>query len=182
MGETRTIPGVEEVDATLPADLELREIVDGEVVAMTGASDPHQHVVGELLFALMSWARHRGAVVRFHPFDVRTTRTRLRQPDVLVVLPAHRHRIGRDGMRGAPDLVVEVLSPSTRRTDLVEKRREYLGLGVTEYWCVDPDRRQAQVFTDLTGEPRGLAEDGTLASPLLVGFAVAVDDVLPPVP
>jgi Uma2 family endonuclease len=59
---------------------------------------------------------------------VRTTRTQRRQPDLMVVRAEHRDRITYEGMAGAPDLVVEVLSASTRAVDFGDKRNEYAGL------------------------------------------------------
>ena len=180
MGETGTIPSVEEVDATLPDDLVWREIVDGQVlVPVTGTTDPHQHVVVELSTDFVLWARGTGALVRSQTFDVRTTRTRLRQPDLLVVLAEHRDRVVHGGMRGAPDLVVEVLSPSTRAVDLGDKRWEYAELGVGEYWCIDHERRRALIFSPPGAEPVVLDETATLSSVLLPGFAVPLAAVLP---
>ena len=180
MADSDTIPSVEEVDATLPEDLLFREIVDGRVVVpVTGNTDPHQHVVGELHAHLWIWSRTSGAVVRMQPFDVPTTRSRLRQPDLFVVLADHRDRIGHEGMRGAPNLVVEVLSPSTRAVDLGDKRWEYAAMGIGEYWAIDHERRRVLVFSPPDADPAVLQEPGLLTSPLLPGFSVTLGAVLP---
>lgn len=180
MADVQTIPSVEEVDAGVPPELEAFEIVDGQVLLTVGATDPHQHVVTELGTEFVLWAREHGAVVRPQPFDVRTTRTRRRQPDLMVVLAEHRDRIGRDGMRGAPDLVVEVLSPSTRAVDLGDKREEYAGIGVAEYWCFDTDAGQVLAAAPPDAPWRTVHRGKTLTSTALPDFAVPLDRVLPP--
>lgn len=180
MVDVQTIPSVEEVQARLPPELEAYEIVDGQVLLTVGAMRPHQHVIMKLGTELDLWARGSGAEVLGQPFDVRTTRTRQRQPDLLVVLAEHRDRIGPEGMREAPDLVIEVLSASTRAVDLGDKREEYAGLGVAEYWCLDPDTGDAWIFAPPDADPRRLDRDGVLTSPLLPGFAVPIVRVLPP--
>ncbi len=180
MADIDTIPSVEEVEAGLPPELEAYEIVDGQVLLTVGALDPHQHVVTELGVDLGLWARANGGILRHQPFDVRTTRTRQRQPDLLVVTAEHRDRIVREGLRGAPDLVVEVLSRSTRHVDLGAKRQEYAGLGVAEYWCIDPDAGEALVAAPPDAAWRVVRRGDTLTSTALPGFAVPLDRVLPP--
>ena len=118
--------------------------------------------------------------MRSQPFTVRTSRTRRREPDLQVVLAEHRDRIGYDGMLGAPDLIVEVLSPSTRRVDLGEKRDEYAAIGVRAYWCVDPVRGEAWLFEPVGAEPTVVRRGGVLRADVLPGFEVPLDRVLPP--
>ncbi len=180
MADIETIPSVEEVDAGVPDGLEAHEVVDGRVLLTVGALNPHQHVVTELGYELTGWARQHGAVVRHQPFDLRTTRTRRRQPDLMVVRAGHRDRVAREGMRGAPDLVVEVLSASTRTVDLGDKRGEYDGVGVAEYWCIDPDAGQALLAAPPAAPWRVLRRGDLLTSALLPGFCVPLDLILPP--
>ncbi len=175
------IPSVEEITPLVPPELERYEIVDGAVVLTMVATDAHQHVITEFGYELVTWARPREAVVRYQPTDVRTTRTRQREPDILVVLAEHRDRIRPSGvLAGAPDLVVEVLSRSTRHVDLGAKRAEYAGIGVPEYVCVDPVTGLVRVFTPDSAEPRLVQRDETFTSTVLDGFSVPLDRVLPP--
>jgi len=86
----------------------------------------------------------------------------------------------RDWIRGAPDLVIEVLSPSTGSRDRGPKLKAYARFGVPEYWIVDPDNRAVEVYRlAQTGypEPRRFLEPDILASPLLPAFALAVRDI-----
>ncbi len=178
MAQTSTIPSVEEVDATLPPELEHREIVDGRVILVSGASDRHQAAAFELVAETVPWAASTGAVIRFHPFDVYVSRTRVRQPDLLVVRADHLDRVTDRGMVGPPDLVVEILSPSTRRTDLEEKRDEYAAFGVPEYWVVDLEAYLVLVFRPPAAEPRTAGRDETLRPPGLPGLAIDLARVL----
>ena len=99
------------------------------------------------------------------------------QPDLVVI--CDKPKLTDRGARGAPDLVVEILSPSTQKKDLNEKYRLYERHGVREYWVVDPGNRSIQIwhlkddgrYDD--GELRDPQRDyGTIASRVLVGFAV----------
>jgi len=83
-------------------------------------------------------------------------------------------------MVGPPDLVVEVLSASTRAADLGEKRAEYAAIGVAEYWCVDPDAGEVLVAAPPLAAWRRVRRGEVLASAVLQGFSIPVDRILPP--
>ncbi len=180
MVDVQTIPSVEEVDARVPPELEAYEIVDGQVVLNMGTTEPHQTLHMRLGARLQLWAEDVDAVVFDQTFDVPVSRTRRRQPDLLVVLAEHRDRIGREGMSGAPDVVIEILSRSTRHVDLGTKREEYAALGVGEYWCFDPEVGETLVFSPPDAPPRRLGRSDTLTSPRLPGLAIPLAKIFPP--
>jgi Uma2 family endonuclease len=104
---------------------------------------------------------------------------KIREPDILFVSQAHADRIG-EQVYGPPDLVVEVVSASTRRTDRVEKFVEYARAGVDEYWLVDPEAQTIEIFTLQDGAYTLLVKAGKgeqVRSGILAGFEVAVDRV-----
>lgn len=68
------------------------------------------------------------------------------QPDIVFVTAARRHIITEDGIRGAPDLVIEILSPSTARRDRTVKCHLYERHGIPEYWVADPDAKQVEAW------------------------------------
>jgi Uma2 family endonuclease len=107
--------------------------------------------------------------------DVRLADDTVVQPDVLYVSPARADRIGEQEIDGAPDLVMEVVSPSTSHRDVFDKKRLYETHGVREYWIVDPDSETVEVHT-LTDEAYTLhqrcVEEGTTASALLDDFTI----------
>ena len=123
---------------------------------------------------------HELGEVHVAPLPVRLWPGKIREPDVLFVAREHSDRIG-EQFFGVPDLVMEVTSSSTRRTDRVEKLVEYAQAEVEEYWIVDPEARTVEVFTLREGAYEALGKWGTgetARSALLAGFEVAVDEMM----
>ena len=112
------------------------------------------------------------------PFDVKLREDTVYQPDLLVVLREHADRLRETHVEGAPDLIVEVLSPSTAHLDLWQKRYDYAQAGVREYWIADPDTRRVELYV-LEGERLVLAEtaqgQGRLRSRLLPDLEVDLE-------
>ena len=101
------------------------------------------------------------------------------QPDLLFVSKGRLERVSHDGVHGAPDLVVEVLSPTTRHLELGAKKRLYAKHGVREYWVVDPQDETVTSY-DLErapDEPRTYGAGARFTSSLLVGFAFDVTEL-----
>ncbi|HXG88411.1 MAG TPA: Uma2 family endonuclease, partial [Vicinamibacterales bacterium] len=99
------------------------------------------------------------------------------EPDLLFVAATQRDIIGEKNVQGAPALVIEVLSPGTRRRDQGIKRELFERTGVREYWLVDPDKDQVHVYrraNDGAGFARGLAISTDLETPLLPGFSLSL--------
>jgi Uma2 family endonuclease len=162
----------------IPEDLFRHEILDGEHVVSPAPSEAHQDCLGELYLEIGLYLRdHPGGKVLFAPFDVLLSEHDVVEPDLLFVSSARLGILTGKYALGAPDLVVEVLSPSTRRRDLGKKRARYELLGVGEYWILDPQRRTATVLRR-QGEaflpPLHLsAEAGDrLVTPLLPGLEI----------
>src|SRR5829696_1477299 len=127
----------------MPADGQRYEIIDGELIVTAAPTMGHQRVVGRLYRLLDDYARQvQGGEVAFAPFDVRLGHFDAVEPD-LVFLSAARPRVPNDenSIDYAPDLVVEVVSPSSRRVDRVRKMALYARSGVSEYWTADPMER-----------------------------------------
>lgn len=164
---------------------ERRELIDGLAVAMAPPSVAHQRVVTELTVQLGSALRGHRCVVLASPVGVRLPiadeadddiQTVL-QPDLPVVCdPA---KIDRDGIRGAPDLVIEVLSPSTAAYDLIEKRQAYERGGVRELWLIDIAAalitRYQQVAPARFGDAVHLRAEGRIALNSVPELALDLD-------
>jgi Uma2 family endonuclease len=105
------------------------------------------------------------------------------EPDLLLVAADQREILTEKNVQGAPALVVEILSPSTRKRDLTLKRQLFERSGVREYWVVDGDRGAIQVHRRAADGSfplvaRFSAEDrGNLSTPLLPGFSLAMDEL-----
>jgi Uma2 family endonuclease len=132
------------------------ELIDGTPYNMTPAPSPlHQRVVGELFFALRSHFGIDGCFVYVAPFDVQLNETdeyTIVQPDLSVF--CNQSQIGEKRAVGKPDLIVEVLSPSTALKDRNNKFNMYEQVGVEEYWIVDPINATIEVYALLDGRYR----------------------------
>jgi Uma2 family endonuclease len=139
----------------LPEDGLRHEIIDGEHVVNASPNLYHQDVSKRLVFELMVQVEITGrGKVYPAPTDVYFTETNVLVPDILVVVAANRAVLGTAKVEGAPDLVVEILSPSTERNDRKAKLALYRRHGVREYWIVDPDEKVVEQRVLERGEYR----------------------------
>lgn len=136
----------------LPDDGKRYEVVDGELCVTPAPGVEHQDAVGALFLVLSSWANQRGnGVVLLSPVDVLLGSDTIVQPDLLWICGDRVREIVADQVRGIPDLVVEVLSPSTARRDRLKKSEVYARFGAREYWLVDPKDRSVEIRTPVGG-------------------------------
>ena len=170
----------------LPDDQLRHELIDGEHVVSPSPSLSHQQVLLRLSTTLdTDVQRQRLGEVLFAPFDVKLSPWTVLVPD-LVYFTAARFAevVNEKHATAAPDLVVEILSPGTRRRDLGRKREVYDREGVREYWIVDPDARSITTLRR-PGPDAGLSDMRTLTlsagdvreSPLFPGLRIALRDV-----
>lgn len=160
------------------------ELLDGDAHAMSPApSRLHQQVLTRLAARIVPALEDGPCEVYVAPFDVRLPRgdepddeiETVVQPDLSVVCDPGK--LDGAGCRGAPDWVIEILSPATEARDRVHKRALYEQHGVREYWLVDPEGRTVTVYrreaeTDRFAEPEVLAATGTLAPAVLTRVEV----------
>lgn len=158
---------------TFPDDGRRHEIIDGEQFVTPAPIPRHQLAVAELVHALVAWAKeHSTGLVVPSPIDVVFDDTSVVQPDLIWISDERRAIVTETNVQGAPDLVIEILSPTTRRTDEIIKRKLYERFGVREYWIVDPELETVKVW-HLQGErfvraaELSLEDDGMLTSPIL---------------
>lgn len=164
-----------------PDDGLRRELIGGELHVTPSPNTRHQSVVLELGAALLAHGKSHGGRAFVAPLDVYFSHSDVVEPDVLFVAEQHRGRIEERMVRSAPDLVVEVSSPSTRRTDLIRKRALYERFGVPEYWFVDLDADRVEAYRLTDGRypaPVLFARGELLPSAVLPGFAIGVDELL----
>lgn len=124
------------------------ELIDGIPYGMSGATLLHQAVVGELYYALRSHFGNGPCKVILAPFDVKFSEMDVVQPDLLV---SCSDRLGHRFQDGPPELVIEVLSPSTMRHDKLRKLNLYAKMGVPEYWLVTPHPLLVEVLENRDG-------------------------------
>ncbi len=165
----------------LPETNRYVELSEGRLIMPPHPTRRHQVAVLELAVRLRQFVRERDlGEVGIAPLPVRLWPGKIREPDILFVAKERADRIG-EQVVGVPDLVIEVVSPSTERIDRVEKFVEYAQAGVSEYWLVDLEEGTIEVYALKEGAYllSGRSTRGqTAGSQILPGFAVPVDEVL----
>jgi Uma2 family endonuclease len=164
----------------LPDDGRRYEVLEGELHVNPAPTTTHQSVSKRLQFELMVHLEKTGKGVVFNaPVDVIFSDTSVAQPDLLVVKTARRNIVSERGIEGAPDLVIEILSPRSERADRELKSKLYATYGVPEYWIVDPRASRVEVYAlGATGyQQSAVYGPGSVASSAVFEFSVAVDSV-----
>jgi Uma2 family endonuclease len=131
----------------LPDDGKRFEIIEGVLYEVTGPSGKHVAALIQLNALMLPFVVALGGPLVIPVADVFFPGADPVQPDLAVLLPGGQARLTKRGVEGPPDLVVEVLSPSSRSHDTLTKRALYGRAGVREYWLADPDRETIEVLT-----------------------------------
>jgi len=165
----------------MPDDGKRYELIDGEVILSPSPSEKHQRASARLFLSMGGHVeRHDLGRVYYAPFDVVFSEKTALQPDLLFVSKARLGIIGPEYIVGAPDLVVEILSPSRSAYDRVTKLEQYALYGVAEYWIIDPMAENVEIYR-LAGREYELM--GTLTgsqmlhTPFLPGWELAVSSL-----
>ena len=166
-----------------PEDGRRYELYDGEVFEIPSPILLHQLVSGRLYLALAAYVQAHGGAVFYAPLDIVLTEFDVVQPD-LMLFTRNRERLLnlRRVTRHAPDLAIEILSPSTAGNDRGRKMELLARHGVREYWLVDPEAVAIEVHW-LTGTRFALASTAgpsdRVQSPLLPELSIVPADVIP---
>jgi len=166
-----------------PDDGKRHELIQGDHCMTPAPKTRHQRISGNLHAALHRHVRqHPLGQVFAAPCDVILSDEDVVQPDLLFVSAAKAGIVTEDNVKGAPDLVVEILSDVTRKRDEVTKRKLYEHFGVTEYWIVDPDLETVKVFRLSDHQYVRAAElskeaHDTLTTPLLPDFRLPLGEL-----
>ena len=160
------------------------ELLDGDLLMTPAPNLKHQRVQVRLGSRLERFVEERAlGELFFAPCDVVLSDHDVVQPDLLFVSREREHLLsGDDAVRGAPDLVVEILSPTTADRDRGYKHALYARHGVAEYWLVDPADETIAIHRLRDGAlvvAHTFGRGQTLRSPLLAGFELDVDAVFP---
>jgi Uma2 family endonuclease len=165
----------------LPDDGKRYEIIDGELYMSTAPIPNHQFIVGNFLFALSSYLKiHPIGKVITAPLEVYFSRTNLVQPDIVYISNERLNIIKPEQIKGAPDLVIEVLSPSTEKRDRTVKLKMYAKFGVQEYWMAKEKTATVEIFRSQEGKlvsAARLGKSDVLTSPLFPGLEIPLEDI-----
>jgi len=135
-----------------PDDGRRHEIIDGDHYMTPAPSTTHQTVSKRLQYQLYTQVELAGLGLVFNaPVDVQLTDHDIVQPDLVVVLKDRTQMITHTKIVGSPDLVVEILSPSTAAIDMTLKKQLYERFGVGEYWVADPENLRVEQFCLVDG-------------------------------
>lgn len=137
----------------LPEDDYRYQVINGELIMTPSPVTVHQRVLRKILTLLDRFVEtEKLGEVFCAPFDVVLDDYNVFQPDILFVSHKNAGIITEKNIQGAPDLVFEILSPSSGYYDLIEKKENYTRFGVMEYWIVDPKNEWLEVFVNEGGE------------------------------
>jgi Uma2 family endonuclease len=157
------------------------QLIGGQLVVSPSPSTAHQRILGRLFRWMASTVEaSQAGEVLIAPVDVYLSDTDVYQPDLVVVHAGGAAVVEAQLIRGAPDLVVEILSPSTAYYDLRQKKTAYERYGVGEYWVVDPIERSIEVFTRVEGVfmlyQRSVGSEA-IGSRSLAGFEIELESL-----
>jgi Uma2 family endonuclease len=162
----------------IPEDGRRHEIIDGELYVNPAPNARHQTVSFNLVLALGTFVRSQQlGRVYYAPFDVVLSQLDVVQPDIMFISAAHEELLTSANVQGAPDLVIEILSPSTRKLDLQLKRKRYDLFGVEEYWIVDPENESVAIYRRGRESLEAVSATDPITSPLLPNFRISLAEI-----
>lgn len=166
-----------------PDDGKRHELIDGDHFMTPAPSTRHQKVSSNLhrILSVFVHEKHFGTLLSA-PTDVLFSDLEVVQPDLLFISSGRTTIITEKNIQGPPDLVVEIISENTRKTDEIMKRKLYERYRVSEYWVVDPELQTVKIYrmTDqgyIRVAELDHAANDMLATPLLPGFQISLSQV-----
>jgi Uma2 family endonuclease len=159
------------------------ELIDGVAYCMAGPNTEHQGISMILSAKLFNYFEGKPCRPFAAPFDVRLfyedddSDDTVVQPDLVVVCESEK--LGKEGCRGAPDLVIEILSPSNSAIEMLRKLNLYLKAGVREYWVIDPEHKLVEAYqlNNSRYDFRILHSEDILASGLFSGLEIPLESL-----
>lgn len=161
------------------------EIIDGELFMVPSPNEAHQNILGYIFNCIFNYIRKdKLGSVYCAPFDVVFSEEDIVQPDIIFVSNKNKKIITKNNIQGAPDLLIEILSPGTSKRDLGIKKKLYIKNGVHEYWIVDPVQETVEVFNLKAGAFLGRSyrtgapgQASRLSSSVIQGFDIDVKEI-----
>ncbi|TCS81816.1 Uma2 family endonuclease [Tepidibacillus fermentans] len=189
MGKKRHVEDIKEESLTyedyskLPEDGSHYELVNGKLELMAPAPTAEHQIISSNLIAMINQHCRLDYFILYAPIDLILSNAEVRQPDIVMIQRNRRDIITRRGIEGAPDLIVEILSPSTALKDKKNKRKTYAYFGIKEYWIVDPlhrtieqnllnpEKHQYDLYEVFGGD------EETITSPLIPCLSISVKEI-----
>ena len=126
----------------------LCQLINNNLVMSPSPLDIHQVILMEIFYELQSFIKkNKIGRLRVSPYDVHFSRQNILQPDIIFIANDNLDKIEKNGFKGAPDIVIEILSPSTSRYDIEDKKLVYERYGVKEYFIIEPNSKSVNIFS-----------------------------------
>lgn len=131
-----------------PEDGKRYEILEGRLLMVPSPFTPHQRISGKLYRHLSNYVEKNNLGEVFHPpYDVVLSELNVVQPDIIYVSKENSNIITEENIKGVPDLVIEIVSKTSRKNDETTKKMIYARSNIKEYWIVYPESKTINVFT-----------------------------------
>jgi Uma2 family endonuclease len=157
------------------------ELIEGELIMVPAPRPRHQRISLRLTAILEKFIEDNSSgEILYAPCDIVFDEENVLQPDILFVSNERQEIITEDNIKGAPDLVIEILSPSTAYFDLVKKKKIYAKFGVKEYWIVDPEEKTVEVYLlekDSYKLTQSFTEGNSLTSEMFSGLSINLNEL-----
>ena len=159
------------------------ELINGEAHAMSAPNTEHQTISRILVLQIGGLLQGKPCQVFYAPYDVRLfyeedeSDDTVVQPDIMVI--CDKAKIGPEGCRGAPDLVIEILSPSNTAIEMQQKFYLYRDAGVREYWVIEPEKKVLTVYYFKNGadEIKFYKNSDAVSSAVLPGLSITMEQI-----
>jgi len=179
--EEKTLTVKEFLELDIFEDGYFYELLNGEIVKRSSPDTDHQNASSNLTFILQSFVRAKKlGQIFFAPYDVYLDEENMPQPDIIFVAKENKAIIKKGCIEGAPNLVVEILSPGTFKKDRGEKFKLYRASGISEYWIVDPRSQTVEIYVLQNGDYDLVSyavEKGEVESQVLTALRVEAADI-----
>jgi Uma2 family endonuclease len=157
------------------------QLIGGELVMTPSPTPFHQSISINLSMMLAPFVKNAGLGKLFAaPLDVYLSDEDVYQPDLIFIRAEHAKGLQKDRLRIVPDLVVEILSPSTAYYDFTRKKEIYCTCGVAEYWIIDPEQETIEIMIkhgEIYQTEQFLRKPSILESTMFPGFSMKLEDV-----
>ena len=157
------------------------QLIGGSLVMTPSPEVYHQDISGKLAYKMRGFViKNKLGFLYYAPIDVKLSKYNVFQPDVIFIRKKNKKIIGLKNICGAPDVVIEILSPSTAYYDLREKFRVYEKYGVKEYWIVDPKVKSIEIYENHKNKfllNNSAEVTGKVSSGILKGFTVSLKEI-----
>ena len=165
----------------LPNDGKRYEVINGELVMTPAPNIFHQTILINLVNELKNFLKKENVgKMLCAPTDVKLINSNVVQPDIIFISQENLNIITENNVEGAPDLIIEILSPGTAYYDLIEKKEIYERFEVKEYWIVDPRKRRVEIYKNVKQQFELIQKselEGNVKSLVIKGFEVSLKNI-----